>query len=415
MAVFKPFRLVGNYSHKRLSLDHPNFDVPTPPFPDFNGWYNIHPNEKYSSGFVDFSYKACTANTDSWSFQYLHGESEHNGSKPPRFGRGSSYYALDKCDHNSKVLGDGVGHIFSARANNFSNISDHRNRQLSKKWYYGVLDNFRWGHTVEFKNEGQKANYVPAMGISLRYKVQCKATRENGAIEALNDSFATIPMRSAALLFTRGRDRDPVYYAELISLSHHEAYESSGCENTEPTTLSNSGGRQPRGNKYYTTDYKINYRADEDGNQPPPKMGRAIWDAMGSKQHTASNIINEFPSVIQGTLSMTLSKQSVNKIWDEGLMCVGMVFSSQISNDCNYADGCKCILDVWDVKMLVPEHRDDNKIKSVTFNDNPTEDAPSYFAMFVDEPRTCDEASQVWLDVKNNTSSNYYRPVANLN
>ena len=407
--ILFPLRTVVNKGHSAIFNDDQNNDMPNPPFPDphqnaesgagdVEGGFFVLAECDYGHYLRDLNYKAATGGTDKWVFQYLHGESEFTGTNyggpAPRFGRGSDTgWQIDDAskegaDSTRMRYQNGCSTFWKNNEANKSLIYERTNSSLSKVWYTAITDNFHWGDTVTFSaNRGGNANYVPAKGITFRYRERAK--EDYGVGWNQKDVWKVRPLNALFMLFSTGIENAPVYLAEVISFSKDEA-KASGCQTHSPGDIGHK--RKSTGRLRFRTDWYY-IKDDGDGGKETVQAGPS-WNSMGEYKHNLNDsVTNSFPQSHNGTATATLSQKSVKKIMDQGLMCVGIIFGGQCYNTCAYASNETMMYEIFDTKLLVPEYYGDNNVDIIDYGDV---EAP-LMSMILNEPSTCEEAHKNWM------------------
>lgn len=382
--VVKSVRTSYMFSHWEIN-PFSSFEMPNPPYPNYEGWFknNKNGNSKYSNGFVDFNYKACTNDVKSgWKYKWLHGSSEYSSNvindkfqKPKEFGR--SNWSFQDCDKASDNLGKNTHRFFNTRdgseADGFRCI-DRKDCNLSRKYYWGILDSHKFtdGYVTYDHGKNAKANYIRAKGITFRYECYFEETTES--LGEANDKHGLIPMQFAAMAFIKPDD-DYVYLAELIGVGSAWS-ESSADSDLCKDTLYRSGHRQNIGNIWHESDWNVMWEKNSNGEQGTVKGG-GPWDEFGpyAHEHYYAPVYynaqppskykrrNKWPRNVTGQATLTLSKNSVRKIWDNNMVCVGIIVGSCNTSRKSGFVGSTMQFRMFDVRLQEMRDRDDNHIE----------------------------------------------------
>ena len=395
------------YPHKNINSDS-SFEMPLPPYGKNTGqWYNTKTgNTKYTGGFYDLNYKSCTNSKTDWKYKWLLGESEYTDgtySKPKEFGRAN--WSMHDCDKGGDTLGDKTSELFSTR-----DASDgkgftcmHRvSCNLSRKYYWGVLDSnkFNSGYVTYDHGTGAKANYCRAKGITFRYDAYHEET--TSSIGNANDKHGMVPFSFIGLCYVGDQD-NYVYVAELIAISKTWS-ESSADSSYTKYPLRNTNHRKNYGRLYYRTDWQVKVE-DPDGNQST-HTGGGPWDEIGVYAHgwyyaPNSNWTrkNKWMKNVQGVATMTLSERACRHIWDNDMVCVGMVVGSANTSRGSGYVGSTMEFRMCDFRLLEMERRGDN---SIPILNNP--DTDKTYSALMRAPQTAKEAIAMYK--KHRTTSN---------
>lgn len=415
--VMGNIRHCNNYPQDTL-LSEAKDEMPMPPWRQQDatygrGWFNINglgnsKKDYTENNFCDFNHKACTnGNQKGWKYKWLLGSSEHSKNKPDEFSRKNWTF-----EDANKIWtpGSRTKDLWLTRNKNASvQVIARKSCNLSKKYYWGILDSHKFtdGYVKYDHGRNCKSNYIRAKGITFRYVVYHEETTKS--LPNQNGTHGMVPFRWAALAYV-GRKDDYIYLAELISNDKSEQTNDDNEHTKYPIYWNDR--RKHTGRFRFVTDWNVNWK-EEGGPGTASGPGGGPWDEFGiyaAKHHgynkpagykNAGTDTWSGSSVCTGAASMTLSPTACRKIWDEDMVCVGLLVGSSNTSRTHGYVGSSMDFKMWDTKLMEQEFRGDNELP------DKSDETARKFSILLRAPMTVKETQQLYKDLRDKKEFTY--------